>query len=282
MIPISFVQQAQDAPLGNFDTLRACLPYLPATLAPLLFALLAPLGSTSVRKTFAALLALGALALGVYGALNRTEWISLEVLNPFFDVDAKLPRIHVVDRVQAPFWHWCAAAGGLVLVPALLLLAFAKGKPKAPQPAFYGGLLGIWYVGARLAFEHFAAPRLVVWATGIVAAMLLMFPFVGFWCGRRGFGWKGFLGQLLVLGLVHRLAIVAAAYWLTTGHYGTHLDVHTILHAKLGLQGDVTFTSDTDRWLKLIAIPQLALWVPATALVGFVLGALPFAIGKRK
>ena len=281
MTPIAFVQQAQEAPLGNFDTMRACLPYLPATLAPLLFALLAPLGSPGVRKTFAALLAAGALALGVYGTIHRQEWLSLEVLNPFFDIDAKLPRIHIVDRVQAPFWHWCAAAAGLVSVPALLLLLTAKHKAKPPQPAAYGGVLGLWYIGARLAFEHFAAPRLVVWATGIVGAMLLMLPFFGFWCARRGSSWKGFLGQLLLLGLVHRIVLVAAAYYLTTQHLGTHLDVHTIQSAKLGFQGTVVFTSDSDRWLKLIAIPQLVLWVPATVLIGLVLGALPFALGKK-
>lgn len=272
--------QAQEAPLSDFALLRQSLPYAGATLFPLLLALVYPLGNAGVKKTLAVLLGAFGVALAIYGAWNQKQLLHLDVLNPFFDVDAGRPRVHVVARAQAPFWQWCAAGSGLALFPALLMYSFAKGKPSAPQPALYGGLLGIWYVAARLVFEHFAAPREVVWATGIVFAMVLMFPFVGYWCGRRGNGWKGLAAQLLLLGLVHRLAIVALSYWLTTRHLGTHLDVHTIERVKLGLEGNVVLTTDFDRWMKLIAIPQLALWVPATIVIGLVLGALPFAMGK--
>jgi hypothetical protein len=272
----------QDAPLGNSDLLRESLVYLPATLAPLLLALLYPLASPGVRRTLALLMGTFAITLVGLALWKKDQILQLEVTNPFFDTEAGAPRVYVTGHSEAPYWHWCAAGAALVLLPALLMALRAKKKPAVPSPVLYGGLCGLWYVAVRLAFEHYAAPKPILWATGINAALLLVLPFVGYWCGRRKASWKGFLGTLLLLGLFQRGVIVAVGWVMTTRHLGTHLDVHAIEKAKLPFSGEVVFKDVFEQWLRLICIPQLLPWIVTTVLAGLLLGALPFTLARAR
>ena len=257
---------------------------LPATCAPLLVLLAAPLCQPKVRTTFALLLAAGGLALCVLAAMQAGGTTTLEIINPFFDATQGRPVRHVVERVSAPAWQWPLAAAAFYLLPALVLWLRRDRAQTAPQPALYAAGLGITCLLARLALEKSAAPSAVVWGTGMGFASFLIAPFVGWYAAARSFSFAGLVGQVLVWHLLQRGVLVALAWWFLTGHHGTHLDVHTIEKVDLPLAGPVTFGPEDDaaRWMRLMLIPQLLLWGVQTLGVGIVLGGVAWRIRRRR
>src|SRR5690606_33603142 len=120
------------------------------------------------------------------------------------------------------------------------------------------------------------APEGIVWAVGGTVALLAILPFVGWYCGRRGDGFRKFVGQLVLMALLQRVPLVALAFVATTQHLGTHLDTHLVEEIRLPGLGDVVLGSDLERWLYPTGIPQLSLWLLVTLVWGLALGAVPF------
>jgi len=259
------------------------LPYLVPALAPALAVLVAPLSGKRVRTGIAIGFLLIAVGFGVdLLVADHSAIVTLEVVNVFFSAETGTQREWVVATQTAPLsaWHvvviaWCTLHGSWLLL--------RRARPKAaPDPIVHGvGLFWI-YLAVRLALEKAAASRGLVWAVGTAPTLVLMLPFIGWYAGRRGASLFGLLRTLLAMAVLQRLPLIVFAYFATTRGLGTHLDTHRITEMR-GLFGPVRFDGDPVRtWLWTVLVPQTAVWVPITLLVGMVVGGATWARARRR
>jgi hypothetical protein len=264
--------------------LTATVAWLPCTLVPVLFVLLAPQTGPRGRASFAALMGLLAVASLVVAAIQCGEARQLDVINPFMNPD-KVPVPFVVEIVRAPGWQWPIVAAGFLALAAVPLFLMRRRPPAVPCPVVFGSLVTVWTFAARLALEKSAAPEALTWAIGVSVPMMILLPFVGWWSGASRFSFGKFALLLLLLGLVQRSLIVAASYFATTQGLGTHLDVSAIQEVTLPT-GHKDFTGPGDQtfaqWISLMVLPQYVLWIPFTMVFGLVVGAPLFVVAKRR
>src|SRR5262249_39726902 len=122
-----------------------------------------------------------------------------------------------------------------------------------------------------------------VWAVGVDFALLLAFPFLGWYAGRRSPSFRGFVGQLFATMLLQRIVLVAIGYFATTRALGTHLDTHVVTDMHMRPLPEVTFVEDPVKaWLHTTAIPQLSIALVMTTVMGIVLGSGPFLLARRR
>ena len=260
---------------------RAALPFLPVLLLVALLLCLVP--HLGVRgRTAVAVLFLGiTFGFGIdILVLDHSEPHTLEVPNAFPRGPEGKLHTWTVDTVTAPSWHWHVTTMIAFGVPGVLLLLLARRSPKLPHPLLMPVLV-FWFVLAfRLALEKTAAPLEIVWAIGATPSLLMTLPFLGYWCGRRGTTFPGFVGMLLVAALLQRLPILVWGYYATTRQLGTHLDTHLV--TDMNFFGEKVFNDVFDAWLWPTAAPHLTVWILFTLVVGVVLGILPRWFGARR
>jgi hypothetical protein len=266
------------------ELLLAALPVLIPALLPVFLVLIAPVCGKRARTWFGA----GLLFVAAAFVVDTVIYDHSAVRE--LDVPNVLPRgpegeghVWIVDRVTAPAsrYHYVIAAG---LAAFGLWIFLRRGRaPAAPQPAVMGTLLFIAYLLLRVALEKAAAPEGVIWAAGVTFAGLLVLPFFGWYAGRRGSTWKGFVGQLLLMAFSSRLVLVTLAFFATTRRLGSHLDTHLVTDIHLWPFGEVEFHGDDVKaWLYTTAFPQLTFAVVFGVVAGIVLGTLPFWIARRR
>lgn len=261
---------------------QAALPFYPLTVGILLLLLFAPTFGEKARTTIAMAFLLGAAALGILAGANASTVSQLHVPTVFRRASTDSPHVFTIETVEAPGWRWPAAAALCLVIPSLLLLLRRARLPAVPSIVFYGALLSWWFLVTRLLLEKTAAPVGLVWATGPTVAALCIVVFAGAWAGRRGLGFLGWAGSLFLMALLARAAIVAAGWWATTRHAGTHLDLTVLDDVDILLLGPIAKdTPPTERWVSGIVFPQAGFTV-ATVLVGLLLGAIPYWLARRK
>jgi len=264
--------------LGN-----AALAYYPLVFAPLILLLLAPVVGSSMRRAFAAVLAVGAIGLSVLASVQSSTDVELGVVNPFPRDDGHPPDIFITEHVGAPGWQWPLVGALFLAVPGLLLYLRRNLPPRSPSPLLTGSALGLWFMVGRLALEKTAAPLGLTWALGLSPAVAVMLPFLGAYAGARGRTFWQFVLMLLCMALIQRLVLSGVGYFATLDRLGTHLDVGVIDEVHPPFGGAIVFQEGdlTDRWLRLIAIPQLMFWVPATVVAGVALGGIPYWVARK-
>jgi hypothetical protein len=265
------------------DLLGKALPLIPFALIPALLLLLAPLGSRRARLATASVL--GVFALGFVVdvlATDHSQALTLAVPNFFPRGPEGEPHQWTTETVTAPAWHYHLWLAAMLLLPAVLLFARAGRAPGTPSPVLHGAGVFLYYLVLRLGLEKTAAHDVIVWATGSAVAMLLILPFFGWYCGRRGYGFGRFAGQLLLLALLQRLPLIAIAGAATMLHLGTHLDTHVVEDIWMPGAGSKPLASDFERWFYPTVFPHLTIWVLLTIVAGLLLGVLPFILARRR
>jgi hypothetical protein len=265
------------------DLIRDALPLVPFALLPALLLLLAPLCGRRARTAFAALL--GIIAVGFVAdvlASDHGHALTLAVPNVFPRGPDAEPHRWIMATVTAPAWHYHVWIAVMLLLPAVVLFVRRDRAPGPPRPALHGAGVFLFYLVLRLGLEQTAAHEQVVWATGGTFALLLILPFFGWYCGRRGDGPRRFVSQLLLMAYLQRLPLIAIALVATTQHLGTHLDTHVVTDIALPGFGEVALASDFARWLHPTGIPHLTLWVVMTLVAGLALGAGPYWLARRR
>jgi hypothetical protein len=113
-------------------------------------------------------------------------------------------------------------------------------------------------------------------------ASFAILPLFGWLCGKRGFGFGRYLKNLVLTVFLQRLAIVVVAFFATTRSLGTHLDTHSVTDIRLPGIGSRTLTTPMDAWIWTMLVSQLTYAVVFSAVMGLVLGIVPWAIAKRR
>jgi hypothetical protein len=265
------------------ELLVNALPFLPATLAPAVALLLAPLLGRRGRTLFAVLLLLiAALFIADVLLLDHSAIGTLEVPNVFPAPDSGQPRTWIVAVESAPGWAWHVCVAAWFGAFGVLLWARRAQWPALPHPLVLGTGLFVAYLAVRLALEKCAADPAIVWATGSTPALLLMLPFLGWHAGRRGYGFRRWIGGLLVLAFLQRTPLIVWGYFATTRHLGTHLDTHLV--EAIGTPfGARSLAGDPVRaWIWTTLVPHTTVWVALTVVVGLLLGVLPWWRGRRR
>lgn len=266
------------------DLFRSAIPFIGPVLVPALLLLLAPLCGRRTRSAFAIVLA--TLGLGFLVDIlvsDHSDVATLAVPNVFPAPPDGEPRLWRVANESAPHWHWHVLAAGLLLFAAAVLWLRRNRPAAAPQPVLHGTAIFLAYFAARLGLEKLAAFEALVWAIGGTNCLLVILPFIGWYCGKRGCSFKKLLGQLTLMAFLQRIPLVAFGYWASTQHGGTHLDTHLVTEFQSPITGTKVFGSDAVRgWTYLTAIPHLTLWIVITVVAGALLGAIPFWIARRK
>jgi hypothetical protein len=258
-------------------------PLVPFALVPALLVLLAPLCGRRARTAFAALLAIVAAGFVIdMLVLDHTHEHTLAVPNVFPRGPAAEPHRWTIESVTAPAWHWHVWIAFMLLLPAVILFVRRDRAPGAPRPAPFAAGVFLYYLVLRLGLEESAASEAVVWAAGSTFALLLMLPFVGWYCGRRGHGFARFVGALLSMAFLQRLPLVVLGFVATTRHLVTHLDTHVVEDIAFRGIGELRLDGDFERWLYPTAIPHLSLWVVLTLVAGLLLGTPAFFLARRK
>lgn len=258
------------------------LPFLPLTLAPAVFALLAPFVGARTRTVFGLLLLLVAVGFAADVALfDHSATYSLDVPNVFLSADTGQPKEWVVAHESAPAWAWhvCVIVWFGAFGGWLLASRARVWQPRSPVPG--ATLLFLVYLAVRLALEKTAAHRGVVWATGSAPALVVLLPFFAWHAGRAGYSAARWVRALLVMAFLQRLPLIAFGYFATTRHLGTHLDTHLVGDMR-GLFGARHFGGDAvETWLWTTGVPHSTLWVAITLGLGVVLGLVPWLLGRR-
>jgi len=247
--------------------------------------LCAPLLGARGRKRGAAVLGIMGVVplamLAIHGVSDRT----LTVVNPFPRGEDGKPFLYVMDTVTAPGWQWPLVVLGALWVPALLLWARAGRTPRAPQPAVYALILGVWFIGLRVGVQLTAGPEPVDFATRINHFALHLMPFIALYAGRRGAGFFGLLLHLLIASLLFRGLLVGWSYAATVYDLGTWLDMNALTDMNPAVDWidpmDFRDASPTAKWWSATALPQLTFWVLAGVVVGAVVGFIPWLVGRR-
>ena len=265
------------------ELLQKSLPFVLPALAPVLAMLAAPLLGVRLRRLVAAGLAL--VPAGLLLDLLLCEHggtLRLEVPSVFARGESAEPFVFTVDVVEAPVWQWHVVAAVYFAVAALCVIAVRGPRPRTPRPAALAVLVFAWALAARLALEKTAAHVGIVWALGTTATSLTALPFVGWYAGARGLGVAGFARAVLLAALLQRALLAAVGLVATLGGLGTHLDVRAVTDLALPGIGVVEPDGPFAAWLWAIFVPQLVLALLATAVLGLVLGAVPFWLAKRR
>lgn len=259
------------------------LPFFAPALFPAIALLLAP----SLGRRGRTLLA-GALAFVAVGfvvdvlAIDHSEEYTLEVPNAFGRTGEEDPHVWIVDTVKAPAWHWHIATTVFMGFAALFLFLRRGRAPAAPRPVATAIGVSLFYLAYRLALEKTAAPQPITWAVGVMPASFVILPFFGWHCGRSGWDFKRFVKNLLYMILLQRVAIVGVSYFATTRALGTHLDVHVVTDIAVPVVGEKKLTSPLEAWFWAELVPQLTFAIVFMAVIGIVLGVLPWWLARRR
>jgi hypothetical protein len=265
------------------EQLVASLPYLPATLGVLVLLLLSPLCGEVGRRRIALLFALGAVGLIVLAVRRSGTTSTLQVVNPFPTGPEMRSTPVVTDVVTAAGWQWPTVVAGCLGLLALLTFGGLRLPSRAPSPAGRCVLVGTLYVVLRLLLEKNAAPAGLCWGVGASIGLPVVVAFAGWYAGARGQGFFSFLLSLLLLAVFQRAIIAGTAYFATTRRWGTHLDVGAVTELNTPLGGARRFGDDlVEKWTWAVLVPQMALWVAATLVLGLVLGGVAWAVARRR
>ncbi|MEO6595769.1 MAG: hypothetical protein ABIP94_13540 [Planctomycetota bacterium] len=258
------------------------LPFLaPALLPALLLLTFGSLGRRG-RTVCAMLLALPAMGLlGDVLLFDHSLTHTLEVPNVFGRGPEGKPYVWILDEVNAPAWQWHVTAAAFLAAAALLIFGRRNRPAATPQPVLAAVAVSIYYLALRLALEKTATPVGIVWAVGASPASLVILPMFAWHCGRRAYGFKRFVVNLLAMLVLQRLVIVAFSYFATTKSWGTHLDVHRITDLALPAMSERVLTSPVQAWTWTILVPQMTLLLVFGLVFGIVLGTLPWWLARR-
>jgi hypothetical protein len=265
------------------DLIVRSLPFLPFAMLPAIALLLAPLLGRRGRTSFA--IVLGVIALAFVAdvlLLDHSGVHTLEVPNAFPRAPDARAHVWIVDEVTAPAWQWHLVAAAFFALAGGLCFVRRDRPPAPPPPVLAGAGVFVYYLALRLGLEKTAAPEEIVWAAGVTPASLLIAPFFGWYCGRRGYGFARFAKHLLLLLYVQRLPLVAFACFATTQGLGTHLDTHLVTDIQFPGLSSRTLTTPTEAWLWPTAVPQLTLAIVFALVIGMALGALPRWLANRR
>jgi hypothetical protein len=265
------------------ELLVAALPWLPASLGVLVLVLLAPLCDEVGRRRIALLFALGAVGMIVLAVQRAGATNTLRVVNPF-PVGPEMRSTPVlIETVTAAGWQWPAVAAGCLGLLALLTFGGLRLPSRAPSPAWRCVLVGTLFVVLRLLLEKNAAPAGLCWAVGASIGLPVVVAFAGWYAGARGQGFFALLLSLLWLAVFQRAIIAGIAWFATTRHWGTHLDVGAVTELNTPIGGMRRFGDDlVEKWTWAILVPQMVLWVAVTLVLGVVIGGVAWAIARRR
>jgi hypothetical protein len=265
------------------ELLVESLPWLPATLSVLVLWLLSPVLDEVGRRRIAVLFVLGAIGLIVIAVQRAGTANTLQVMNPF-PVGPEMRSTAVrIETVTAAGWQWPAVAAGFLGILALLTFGGLRLPSRAPSPAARCTLVFAAFVALRLLFEKNAAPQGLCWATGGSIGLPILLAFAGYYAGSRRQGFGSFLGSLLLMALCQRAIVAGFAWFATTRHWGTHLDVGAVTSLNTPLGGERHFGGDpNEKWIWAILVPQMGLWVAITVVAGLILGTIGWLVGRRR
>ncbi len=264
------------------ELIESSLPIQAGTLVLTLLLCLVPHLARRGRTVVAVLLALPALGLLVdVVALDHSGTNVVEVVNVFGRAPEGEPHIWVTDTVEAAAWAWHVAAAILLASAAIVVLAL-RGRPTGtPRPVLFGAVIFAFFTAGRLALEATGAHQPIAWGFSANTALLVVLPFFGFWCARRGTRPGSYVAKLALLGLAQRIPLIAAGWVATTYELGTHLDTGVITDVMIPGLGNFELATPTERWFYPTLIPQLTVWVVMTVLFGAVLSILPYWLASR-
>jgi hypothetical protein len=265
------------------ELVRSALPFFAAVLVPALLLCLAPHLGARGRTVIGALFLAVSIGFAIDIAVDDHSGVhQLEVPNAFPRGPQAELHVWTVATVSAPAWHWHVFVIGLFAVPGLWLL-LRRGRQPGPPPALlHGAMVFLFFLIARLGLELTAAPREIVWAIGATTSLFVVLPFFGYWCGRSGLGFGGWVARLVLLALLQRLPLIAFAYFATTRSLGTHLDTHVVTDINLAPFGERQLDTPLQAWIWPTLIPHLTVWVIMTLIAGLALGVLPRWLGRRQ
>ncbi|MEM7200684.1 MAG: hypothetical protein AAF628_10485 [Planctomycetota bacterium] len=268
------------------ELVSASEPYLPFVLGTLLLLYLAPLVGRPMRTAFGTVLLLGAAALLVVAWTQAQSVATLDVVNPFPRAGSEQPHLFLTDKAEAPGWAWPALLAAALAAPGGLILLRRRRAPAAPSALTHAGAIGLYALLLRLGLEKTAAPIGLAWTVGLFHATFIMLPFLGGYAGACGLSFARFMVALVGVAMLHRLAVVGISYVLTTQGLGTHLDVGSVTDIEPPLLAWLVpeqFGEDpVERWFWAVFVLQMVFWVPATAIMGAMIGTLPWAIARRR
>lgn len=264
------------------ELFRSALPFQGGILAFAFLLCLAPQLGRRGRTVLAALLLMPALGtLADILAIDHGFDQSLDVPNIFGRGPDGEPHLWTVASLTRPAWHWHLAVVVFFALPALAVWLARNRRAGIPRPGLMGIVVFWFFLAFRLALEATAAHRPICWAVGGTVVLVVVLPFVGYWCGRRGQSFAQFVRTLLLMAVLQRAAVIALAYFATAQHLGTHLDTHVITDINLWPFGEVALEDDMSRWLWTHVAPQSTVWIILTLVAGIVLGSIPRLIGSR-
>ena len=259
------------------------LPFFLPALLPAIALLLAPSLGRRGCTLWALLFGLVAVGFVVDVLLSDHSHVeTLEVKNAFGRTGAEEGHVWIVDTVAAPAWHWHVATTVFMGLLALFFFVRRGKAPSTPRPVATAVGVSLFYLAYRLALEKTAAPQPITWAVGVMPALFVILPFFGWHSGRSAWGFKRFVGNLLYMVLLQRVAIVAVAYFATTRTLGTHLDVHSVTDILLPVVGERKLTTPIEAWVWAMLVSQLTLALVFVSVAGIVLGVLPWWLARRR
>ena len=215
-------------------------------------------------------------------AIDHSEEYTLPVKNVLPRKGVEDGHVWIVDTVKAPAWHWHIATTVFMGLAALYLFVRRGKAPAAPRPVATAIGVSLFYLAYRLALEKTAAPEPITWAIGVMPASLVILPFFGWHSGRNAWDFKRFVGNLLYMILLQRVAIVAVGYFATTRDLGTHLDVNLVTDITLPPFGERKLTNPHEAWFWTTAVSQLTFAFVFTVVMGIALGVLPWWLARRR
>lgn len=264
------------------DLLGRAWPFVLPGLLPVPALLHLPLLGRRGRMAWAALL--GAIAASFVGdvlLLDHGGVSTLQVKTVFGRGEHGELHAWVVEQVSAPAWQWHLVVASWFALTGGLAWLHRNRPPAPPRPLAWSLLAFGSALAARLALEKTAAPEPIVWAVGVSAASFAIMPFFGWYCGARGHRFGRFVVQLLLANALQRLAVVVVGYVATMGALGTHLDTHSIPEITAPGIGRVGLTGPQAAWVHAILLPQMTFALVLTAVLGLVIGALPWWLARR-
>ena len=264
------------------ELINQALPFVGPALVPLFVIMLAPMLQKRGRTFLAALMSLVAAGFLVdIVVIDHGHMLTLDVPSVFGRGENADLHVWTMETVEAPAWHWHIVASIYYAIAALLAL-LGRGRPsKAPGPIITAFLLFLLVLLVRMGMEKTAAHVGIVWALGTSWAGLLISLFFGYYCGARGMGFGGFVKSFAVANVLQRAAFCLLSWFATANEWGTHLDVTALTEISAPLIGPMTLETPTQAWLYGILMPQMTFALAMSIVVGVVLGALPFAFGRR-
>lgn len=265
------------------ELIQKSLVFVGPVMAPIFVMMLAPLLKKRARTVLSALM--GLVVLGFLGDLvvdDHSHLLQLDVPTVFGrGADSEL-FVWTAETVTARAWHWHIVAAAYFALAGLLAFAGRNREPKVPQPVVAAVLMFAIALATRLTLEKTACHVGIVWALGTSTAGFVISVFFGFYAGARGLSFGRFFKTLFLANLLQRLLLCAVGYVMTLQNLGTHLDVTVVTDIAPPGIGEIVIESPTQGWLYGILMPQMTFALVMSTIVGVVLGALPYWLGRRR